>query len=186
MKTLVGLFLAASIGVVGWFGFLKEEFEFHMYPVDYSELIQSAAEEHGVPAELVFAVVRTESSFRPDAISKAGAKGLMQIMDVTNEWIAEMRREEVYAERIFEPALNIDRGVWLLAYLYRRFEAWPEALAAYNAGYGNVRKWLADERYSSDGVSLHTIPLSETKTYVEKVINTAEIYKKLYFSDAEK
>ena len=130
---------------------------------------------------MVYAVIHTESSFKEDAVSRVGAKGLMQIIDETNEWIALLKGEDVMAERIFEPEVNIDRGTWLLAYLYREFGAWEEALAAYNAGIGRVRGWLEDTNISADGVTLDRIPFDETSAYVTRVLKAAEKYRELYF-----
>lgn len=180
------LLIAALIVLVAclfWDSFFHEQVDLYNYPIKYSELIEKYSAEHGVPREIVYAVVHTESRFTPDALSHAGAKGLMQLMDVTNEWIAFVRREEVMPERMLEPEFNIDRGTWLLAYLYDEFGSWEEALAAYNAGIGRVRGWLADKRYSSDGEVLHTIPFEETKEYVRRVMFAAEKYRELYFEN---
>lgn len=164
-----------------WDGFLREQIELYRYPIKYSKIVEECADEYGVPSEIVYAVIRTESSFNKDAVSHVGAKGLMQIIDDTNEWIAFVTGEEIMADRIFEPALNIKRGTWLLSYLYREFGAWEEALAAYNAGIGRVRGWLEDPDISADGVTLDRIPYNETREYVRIVIESAEKYRELYF-----
>ncbi len=180
------ILIAALIALAVWLfwdSFFHEQVDLYQYPIKYSELIEKYAAEHGVPREMVYAVVHTESRFTPDAISHAGAKGLMQLIDETNEWIAFVRREEVMPERMLEPEFNIDRGTWLLSYLYNEFGAWEEALAAYNAGIGRVKGWLADEKYSSDGTTLHTIPFAETKEYVKRVMIAAEKYRELYFEN---
>ena len=162
-------------------GIFKEQAELKRFPIKYSEIVEAAADRHGVPSEMVYAVIYTESNFREDAVSRVGAKGLMQLIDETNEWIAFVRGEEVMAERLFEPEFNIDRGTWLLSYLHEKYGTWREALAAYNAGIGRVNSWLSDPTISSDGVILDYIPFDETSAYVTKVMNAAEKYRELYF-----
>lgn len=185
-KFLKFVLIFALIALAGWLAFnnvFREQLDMYRYPIKYSAEIEKYAAEHGVPREIVYAIVRTESNFVPDVVSHAGAKGLMQIIDDTNEWIAFRRGEEVMAERLFEPELNIDRGVWLLSYLYEEFGTWEVAFAAYNAGAGRVRGWLKDERYSSDGITLHKIPIKETKEYVKRVATAVIKYRELYFEN---
>ncbi len=154
----------------------------YLYPIKYSEIVERCSDEYGVPSEIIYAVIHTESAFEASATSHAGAKGLMQLMDETNTWIAEVKGEEAYSERLYEPALNIERGTWLLSYLYRQFGTWHEALAAYNAGYGRVSGWLKNSEYSLDGKRLTVIPINETREYVKRAEAAAEKYRELYFS----
>ncbi len=181
VRLLLIFAIIISVLFLVWDGFLREQVELYRYPIKYSEIVESYADEYGVPSEIVYAVIRTESSFHENAVSHVGAKGLMQIIDDTNEWIAFVMGEEVMAERIFEPALNIKRGTWLLSYLYKEFGAWREAFAAYNAGIGRVHGWLDDPDISADGVTLDRIPYDETREYVRIVSESAEKYRKLYF-----
>ena len=168
-----------------WRGFISEAIERRLYPLYYTDVVEASADEFGVPPELVYAVILTESSFDPDAVSSAGAKGLMQLTDDTNEWVAWRLGEEAEPSRIFEPGLNIRRGCYLLSYLYERFGGWNEALAAYNAGVGRVDGWLDDLLYSSDQKTLivDKLPIEETRSYIAKVLKSAEKYKKLYFEE---
>ena len=68
-----------------WDGFLCKQIELYRYPIKYSEIVEECADEYGVPSEIIYAVIRTESSFNENAVSHVGAKGLMQIIDDTNE-----------------------------------------------------------------------------------------------------
>lgn len=178
---IAAVLIAGSVGVFTFIDFLHEQMDLQRYPIKYSEIVESCAREYGVPREMVYAVIHTESNFDETALSSVGAKGLMQIIDETNEWIAFRTGEDAMTDRIFEPSLNIRRGTWLLSYLYEEFGAWEEALAAYNAGLGRVRGWLDDPAISSDGVKLDRIPIGETSLYVERVIKAAEKYRELYF-----
>ena len=166
-----------------WRFFLCDKLERELYPLHYTETVELAANEFDLPLEMVYAVILTESSFDADAISSAGAKGLMQLTDDTNEWVAWRLGEDITPERIFEPEVNVWRGCYLLAYLYERFGGWNEALAAYNAGVGRVDGWLSDALYSIDGKTLivDKLPIEETRNYIKKVLASAEKYKKLYF-----
>lgn len=168
-----------------WRGFISEAIERRLYPLYYTDVVEASADEFGLPPELVYAVILTESSFDADAVSSAGAKGLMQLTDDTNEWVAWRLGEEAEPSRIFEPGLNIRRGCYLLSYLYERFGGWNEALAAYNAGVGRVDGWLNDILYSTDQKTLivDKLPIEETRSYIIKVLNSAEKYKKLYFEE---
>ena len=162
--------------------FALPQIEMRRYPVAFSEEVTRAAKEFDLPEELIYAVILTESSFNPNAISHANAKGLMQLTDDSNEWTALILRENPENERIFEPEMNIRRGCCLLSYLIKEFGNVETALAAYNAGIGRVRNWLRMEEYSKDGIVLDKIPISETQNYVEKVIKSRDKYQELYFS----
>ena len=140
------------------------------------------AVKHGVEPSLVLAVIRTESFFKPQAVSSAGARGLMQITPVTLKW-AQYRSEELRHltdEDLFDAKTNIRVGVYILSLLTEQFSNTETVLAAYNAGAGAVSDWLADTAYSDDGDTLHTIPYSETKQYVKKVTAARRQYQKIY------
>lgn len=137
------------------------------YPMQYTELVCAASREYGVPQAVIYAVIRTESGFAADAVSHVGAVGLMQLMPTTYEWLCTVRAQVYDPAALYDPAVNIDAGTYLLSYLYRQFENWETVYAAYNAGIGRVQKWLADPALSRDGVLLE-IPISETAEYVRR------------------
>jgi len=151
------------------------------YPLKYEETILKYAEEYDVEASLICGVIATESRFDADAESEKGAKGLMQIMPETGEWIAgKIGMEEFAEEMLDEPDVNIEMGTWYLNYLMGRFDGEADvAIAAYNAGHGNVEKWLSETQYSADGRTLAAIPFEETRNYVKKVNMAYEIYSKI-------
>ena len=140
-------------------------------------LIKSAAEEFGVPAAMILAVIRTESDFYPSAVSDAGAKGLMQLMPETFSWLCARLGEAQPPSEIFDPATNIRYGTYYLSYLHEKFGSWRVALAAYNAGEGRVCEWLADPALASGG-TLRRIPFPETAAYVEKTLRYYTDYLK--------
>lgn len=164
------LLIAFSIAALSKFG------SRFTYPREFEQEVLISSREYGLDPDLVFAVIRTESHFEPKAVSHAGAEGLMQIMPVTAEWIAWRRGYTHEREKVFEPAYNIDMGCYLLSYLLDYYKNdLILAVAAYNAGAGNVDDWLKQSEASS-GENLD-IPFTETKNYVEKVLDSYEKYK---------
>jgi len=160
---------------------VSRQLEKRTYRMAYPELIEAYAGEYGLDPYLVAAVIHTESGNRPDAVSTSGAIGLMQIMPETGEWAAEKLSLNAYTvQSLYEPKVNVRIGCWYLSFLMERFEQDRRLmLAAYNAGHGNVAKWLKDEALSQNG-QLVTIPFEETQRYVEKVQRAYEKYKTLY------
>ncbi len=159
------------------------------YPADYRELIERYAAEYNLSPAFVCAIIRNESSFQPRAESGAGARGLMQLMPDTAEWIAHKLEVSGFAfERMYDPESNIRFGCWYLNYLSRLFLGDPVAVtAAYHAGQGQVKVWLSDPFLSEDGYSLalSALPDGPTKNYSGRVTRDYGIYKEKYFSPAE-
>ena len=156
------------------------------YPVVYSQYVTSSAEKYGVDEELVFAVIRTESGFREEVVSSAGAVGLMQIMPDTFSWLQTRNGAELLydAGKLNDPQINIEYGTYYLSILLEHYDNNEQlAVAAYNAGMTNVDKWLSDERYSKDGMTLTEIPYKETAKYVQRVEKTKDAYITLYYSN---
>ncbi len=152
------------------------------YPMKYEEQIFKISEEYDVTPSLICAVICTESHFIPTAKSHAGAVGLMQLTPATFRW-AQTRAgvaNPLQSDHLTDPEINIRYGTYTLKLLHEMFEDPKAALAAYNAGQGNVRNWLQNPAYSADGVHLDVIPYKETADYVEKVKNAQTIYKDLY------
>lgn len=171
----VTMITAAFFGASAALSFIDRR----LYPIRYSVYVGYYSGVYGVPEEIVYAVILTESRFQRDAVSRAGACGLMQLMPATYEAVAyELERipDEIM---IFDPGTNICCGVYLLSKLYEKYGCWETAFAAYNAGEAAVDLWLSDDRYSGSGRLTH-IPYSETAGYVKKVRCAAESYKKIY------
>lgn len=153
-----------------------------VYPLHYTEAVEAAAAEYALPPSLLYAVVRTESNFRPEAVSSAGARGLMQITEETFAW-AQGKLDEpspLSADALYDPALNVRYGAYILSFLQAQFSDLDVALAAYNAGSGRVQQWLEDDAYSLDGKTLTAIPYAETAHYVQKVRLAQQRYQELY------
>ena len=155
---------------------------FLSYRRPFRELVEVFSKEYNIDSNLIYAVMKAESGYDPLAISKSGAKGLMQIMNKTGTWGAEECAIPNYSnEKLFEPSINIQIGTWYLARLMKQYEGNLQlVLAAYNAGTGNVAKWRNNTLYSSDGNVLHTIPFKETHKYIQKVSFYYKVYDLLY------
>ncbi len=154
------------------------------YPQKYSEYVTKYSEQYSVDESLVYAVIRTESSFREDVQSSAGAMGLMQIMPDTFVWLQDVEDNgaQYLDSDLLNPQINIKYGTYYLSILLEHYNGNEKlALAAYNGGMTNVDNWLEDDRYSSDGKNLTSIPYKETSKYVERVEKTKQMYETIYY-----
>jgi soluble lytic murein transglycosylase len=154
--------------------------EKQIYPLKYNDIVKKYADLYGVPEQIIYATIKVESDFQSDAVSSAGAIGLMQITPDTFEWIQMILREKLDDGLLYDPETNIKYGTFLLSYLYSEFGNWENTHAAYNAGMSRVKQWLEDDEYSKNGV-LYNIPYKETRAYVKKIANAGEIYLRLYY-----
>ena len=150
-----------------------------LYPLEYEEYIIESSERHGVDPYLVAAVINTESNWDEDAESSAGAIGLMQVMPETASNMAdwELVDSSVYdPEDLTNPATNIEYGCAVLGYLLEYYSGSSDkAIAAYNAGMGNVDEWL------EGGSSLtEAIAFPETQAYLARVTMAQTRYEELY------
>jgi len=144
------------------------------FPLAYKDEIQRFANSAKVDSGWAMAIARRESSFMPDANSPVGARGLMQIMPDTANYIAKKR---VQASTLYNPVTNIDYGTDYLNYLMRRNDGnLIMATAAYNAGYSRVRQWIPQGQPLPVDVWVETIPYRETREYVKAVMAYYQIY----------
>jgi soluble lytic murein transglycosylase len=151
------------------------------YPRPYSDTVNAAAARFNVDPLLIWAVMREESRFDPDAVSYAGARGLMQIMPATQTWIAEQLRESIPPGDAFHPEPNIRMGAWNLRFLLDYFKEDLElAIMAYNGGAASVESWLKDPKVASGDDLLRWIGYGETREYIERVSLSYRIYQELY------
>ena len=145
------------------------------YPRPYSEVVEAS----GVDPLLVYSVMKAESDFREDVVSRAGAVGLMQIKPATAEYICRREGIEFMPDQLTNGAYNVRLGCLYLSYLLGKFEV-GTAIAAYNAGEGTVSEWLKNPEFSSDGRLLEHIPYPETERYVKKIEKFRKIYDFYY------
>lgn len=150
------------------------------FQLKYTEMICKYSEEYDLEPSFVAGVIYTESKFREDAVSRVGARGLMQIMPQTGEEIAEALGEPFSVDDLFEPEISIRYGCFYLRQQLDRFDQNKAvALAAYNAGPNRAEQWLAEYGLDSRG-RIAYIPYEETKNYVNRVFQAQENYANLY------
>ena len=178
---IIILVLAAVIGFV-YLG-IEQVVQEKMHPLEYSEYVEKYSQQYSVPKEIVYAVIKTESSFKSDAVSKKGAIGLMQITPDTYAWLCTKDSfSSDSADMLYNPEINIKAGTLFLSLLYSEYGIWENVYAAYNAGRAKVNEWLEDEKYNDNG-HLINIPYKETASYIVKVTKAADIYTSLYFEN---
>src|SRR5215207_7174164 len=151
-------------------------------PLRHDDIIRQQASDKGLDASLIAGVIYTESRFR-DQTSNAGAKGLMQLMPRTADYIAQKSGGTAFEQGdLATPQVNIAYGSWYLRYLLHKYGGREIlALAAYNAGEGKVDEWVAGA--SARGESFRAadhIPFAETRQYVEKVLDARARYRRTY------
>jgi soluble lytic murein transglycosylase len=152
-----------------------------LYPLGWRDDVTAAAQGAGVDPFLVAAVVREESSYHPRAVSRAGARGLMQLMPATARPLAAHQGLTFGGgDLLDDPQANVQMGAAYLAGLLREFGDPRLAIAAYNAGPGRVRGWLKARRATDLEAWVELIPFDETRAYVKRVVQSWEQYRRIY------
>ena len=152
-----------------------------VYPQKYNEYVTKYAEQYGVDSLLVYAIIKAESNFKPDITSSSNAKGLMQLMEETAIETAEKIHIEYTEDCLYKPETNINLGIKYYSELLAEYnDNYLLALTAYNAGTGNLKKWIEQGIIKPDGSNIEDIPYKETNNYVRKIVRDYNIYKDLY------
>ena len=184
-RTLLAIFASALIVLIAlgaWALFGRGRMDLSRYPMTYAPEIRAAAAEFSLDPAYVASVVLAESSFDAEAVSSAGAIGLMQIMPATGEWIAGKLEDEPFdVQRLYQPEVNLRYGCWYLRFLLDRYDGdMYTASTAYHQGQGRVDQWLEDPEYSEDGRTLTAISSAVTDTYVNRIMESYAHYQELY------
>jgi soluble lytic murein transglycosylase len=152
-----------------------------LYPVLQRDGILALAREHGVEPALIAGLIRQESAFDPSATSRAGARGLMQIMPDVGRKVARAEGFPFWDPvLLYQPDVSLQLGVTHLRDLLRQHSDLPHVLAAYNAGTSRLERWLM--RPGADNLEIFTerIPFRETRGYVRAVLRNRDVYRLLY------
>lgn len=154
-----------------------------IYPLEYSEYVYKYSEENDLDPLLSFSIIKAESNFDENAVSTSDAIGLMQLLEKTAEEIAieHLQMENFKKEDLYNPELNIKIGLKYFSNLLKEYDySYNLAISAYNAGTGNVRKWIEQGIISQTGEDIENIPFKETNNYVRKILRNYRIYQELY------
>ncbi len=184
-KILIILSIIISIMIL-LFGILKiQNFILKkIYKTQYSEYVYKYSEQNNIDPLLTFAIIKAESNFNRNIKSKSGAIGLMQLMESTAlEEAEEVNEEIVVTESLYNPEVNIKIGTKYYAKLMKKYDNYLVALAAYNAGIGNVDNWIEQGIIKQDGSDIENIPFKETNNYVRKIVRDYKIYQELYIKE---
>lgn len=138
------------------------------FPLKYHDEILIAAKTYSIDPVLIASQINAESSFDKNKVSPKKAIGLMQLLPSTAKSLTN--NEEI---DLFDPNINIDLGVKYLSYLINKFNDIDTALFAYNAGEGNVTRWLTEQNITK----LKTCPFKETNAYVAKIKRSFKYYR---------
>ncbi len=179
---LVAVGIAATAAVAAISGTFDKAVTELRLPLRHEDIIRQQASEKGVPADLIAAVIYTESRFIPQR-SSAGAQGLMQLLPSTADYIAGLSGGTQFEHGdLATPQINISYGTYYLKYLLKKYRGSEVlSLAAYNAGEGKVDEWLAGAAATGQTfqVAKH-IPFPETRHYVENVLSARDQYRRQY------
>ena len=174
----VGVIVASSLPTV------KDAAREITLPLRHENIIRQQAAEKSLDPALIAGVIYAESRFT-DQTSHAGARGLMQITPDTAEGIAQRTGGVAFEQSdLADPELNVAYGSWYLSELLDRYGGDERfALAAYNAGPGNVDAWIAEEGAAGRELTVERIPFPETRAYVENVLEVREDYRESYAAE---
>ena len=184
LKRKLIIILCIIIIIVILFGVIKVQNIIlkKIYKRDYSEYVYKYSQENNIDPLLTFAIIKAESNFNKNSVSSSGAIGLMQLMENTAQEAALKIGQEVSVkEALYNPEKNIMIGTYYFSHLLELYDNnYLLALTAYNAGIGNVDKWIKEGIIKEDGSDIENIPYKETNNYVRKIVRDYKIYKDLY------
>ena len=183
IKTLkVTLLILIIISIIYFLLFQIINIQQIIYPKKYEQYVSKYAELYNVDELLIYSIIKAESNFDEKANSKAKAIGLMQLMENTAIETGEKVDEKINSkEELYNPKINVKIGIKYLSELLERYDGNLEiALAAYNAGIGNVTEWIQKGIIKKDGSDIENIPFKETNNYVRKILRDYEIYREIY------
>ncbi len=172
-KIFVALVIVAGIAYVS-----LPYIERIYYHLEYTDYIQESADRYQVNPYFIAAMAKCESDFDANATSSAGAVGVMQMMPETAQEVANLGLVDSIKyspQNLKDPEVNINYGAAYLRYLVERYHEMNPAIAAYNAGMGNVDKWL-----SEDTDIRASVGFEETEKYIQLVNRAKSMYEKLY------
>jgi soluble lytic murein transglycosylase len=152
------------------------------FPLPYRKALEEYCRAQMLDPYLMAALIRQESEFNPNAISRANARGLAQVMPATGLQLSrKLGIPRFRTAMLFTPDTNLKLGTYYLKHLSDELQGkWEAALASYNAGKSHVTTWMAAANYREPAEFVESIPFNETRAYVQSVLRNADVYRKLY------
>ena len=172
-----------ALGILLVAVFFRSRIARAQYPCRYADTVTRYAELYDIDPLVLYAFIRTESNFNPNAQSDAGARGLMQITEVTFDWIKLKiaPSEDLTFDDLYDPETNIRFGTYFVSYCLLRYQQdLATAAAAYHSGWGTVDNLLRMEEHSTDGQTLKGFPYNQMHHYVNKITACYQTYQRLY------
>lgn len=161
-----GIMIVLSLFVISVLfagAFIVWYFERNAFSIKYYDIVKEACDEYSLDLSFVLSVIKTESDFKSDAVSKSGAIGLMQIMPETGRELYLKNNENFTESLLFVPEININLGCFYLSELLQKTGSYKWALASYNAGLSNALKWKDSD------MDYQNFPFKETSDYIKKI-----------------
>ena len=150
-----------------------------VFPIKYSEYVEKYSEEYDVDKYLIYSIIKSESNFNENAHSSKSAIGLMQLMKNTGDEIG--KKIGIENVDLYNEEMNIMIGTKYISDLIEKYDGNINlAIIAYNAGTGNVNKWIEDGVIKADGSDIENVPYKETNMYIRKILRNYKIYKFFY------
>lgn len=180
---LVLVLLALAVAGTVLLSAFRDKIEQWEYPLHYQEYVEYYAGKYGIDPMILYAFIRTESNFDPHVDSNADARGLMQITEVTFDWIKTKiaPTEDLTFDDLYDPETNIRFGTYFVCYCLKKYDNHlATAAAAYHNGLGAVDALLTETQYSTDGVTLEHYPYPQMRQYVKKITESYQRYSEIY------
>ncbi|HTZ97738.1 MAG TPA: transglycosylase SLT domain-containing protein [Terriglobales bacterium] len=152
-----------------------------LFPKPFWTDVKRFSSENGLDPYLVAALIRQESAFNPNAVSRANAVGLMQLLPKVGRGVAKQEKMKHFTtQELFQPRVNLQLGTKYFRSMVDRFGSFEYALAAYNAGVDRVQDWSKQGTYRDPQEFVESIPFTETREYVENIMRNVNVYRQLY------
>lgn len=152
-----------------------------LFPKPYWTDLKRFSSDNALDPYLVASLIRQESEFNPNAVSRKDAVGLMQLLPKVGKGVAKQEKLKHFsAQQLFTPAVNMQLGTKYFRTMVDKFGAFEYALAAYNAGSDRVQDWMGQGKYRDVPEFVESIPFTETREYVQAIVRNANVYKQLY------
>lgn len=152
-----------------------------LFPKAFWTDVKKFSSENGLDPYLVAALIRQESAFNPNAVSRANAVGLMQLLPKVGRGIAKQEKLRHFnTQELFQPRINLQLGTRYFRSMVDRFGSFEYALAAYNAGVDRVQDWSKQDTFRDPEEFVESIPFTETREYVENILRNVNVYRQLY------